>query len=192
MKTFTDNAGRTWTIAVNVDAMKRVKGLLGVDLMEAVEGKLLERLSGDPVLLCDVVYALVKPQADQASVSDEDFGRSMAGDAIDLATAAFLEELVDFFPSRRRSLLKKAVAKLASRQEIVPTAAEQKFDSDSLDRQVRQAVTQALLATSSTLRLRPKRSVVEGNEDLSRRSQAKPDGPSSGNSPESSAATPGR
>ena len=32
MKTFNDNAGRTWTVAINVDCIKRVKALL--DVME--------------------------------------------------------------------------------------------------------------------------------------------------------------
>jgi hypothetical protein len=32
MRTFNDNAGRTWTIAINVAAIKRVRGLLNVDL----------------------------------------------------------------------------------------------------------------------------------------------------------------
>ena len=76
MRTFTDNTGRAWTIAINVDAIKRVKALAKVNLLEAVEGKLIERLVSDPVLLCDVVYTLCKPQADQLDVSDEDFGRA--------------------------------------------------------------------------------------------------------------------
>ena len=42
MKTFADNAGRTWTVAVNVDAIQRGKALARMDLMEAVECKLLE------------------------------------------------------------------------------------------------------------------------------------------------------
>ena len=91
MRAFTDNAGRSWSLAVNVDAIKRVKSLLGVNLMDAVEGTLLEKLVSDPVLLCDVIYAVCKPQADAQGVRDEDFGRAMAGDAIDLATTAMLE-----------------------------------------------------------------------------------------------------
>mgnify|MGYP005827549127 CR=1 FL=1 len=47
MKTFTDNAGRTWTIQVNVDAIRRVRDLLKVNLLEVVEGKLLEQLISD-------------------------------------------------------------------------------------------------------------------------------------------------
>ncbi|MEW6249198.1 MAG: hypothetical protein AB1716_01000 [Planctomycetota bacterium] len=101
MKTFTDNAGRTWTVAINVDAIKRVRGLLGVDLLEIVEGKLIERLCRDPVLLCDVVYAVCKPAADTQGISDEEFGRAMAGDAIEHATKALLESLVNFSPSPR-------------------------------------------------------------------------------------------
>src|SRR5512133_3630002 len=117
MKTFTDNTGRCWTLTINVDAIKQVKGLIGVDLLEAVGGNLLERLSGDPVLLCDVLYALCKPQADAEKVSDSDFGRSMSGDAIETATDAFLEELCDFFPQRRRNLLTKALGKLKSLEQ---------------------------------------------------------------------------
>jgi len=101
MKTFTDNAGRTWTVAINVDAIKRVRDLLDVDLLEIVEGPLIEKLIRDPVLLCDVVYAVCKPEADAKGVTDEDFGRAMAGDAIEHATKALLEDLVGFSPSPR-------------------------------------------------------------------------------------------
>jgi len=101
MKTFTDNAGRTWTVAINVDVLKRVRGLVDVNLLDIIDGKLIERLYRDPVLLCDVVYAVCKPEADARSVSDEDFGRAMAGDAIEQATKALLEELVLFSPSPR-------------------------------------------------------------------------------------------
>ena len=59
MKSFTDNAGRVWMLAVNVGAIKRVRALCGVDLNSIIEldeknkptAKLLERLSTDPVLL---------------------------------------------------------------------------------------------------------------------------------------------
>lgn len=32
MKSFTDNAGRIWTVAVNVAAIKRVRAICDVDL----------------------------------------------------------------------------------------------------------------------------------------------------------------
>jgi hypothetical protein len=140
MKTFTDNASRTWTVTVNVDAIKRVKGTLGVNLLEAIEGKLLDRLATDPVLLCDILYVLCKAQADAQNVTDEDFGRSMAGDVIEQATTAFLEELAGFFPKGRRDLLTKALGKLTKLEAIALTAASDRLDSDTLEQELRQRI----------------------------------------------------
>ncbi|MGH7143118.1 MAG: hypothetical protein ACREJ2_03170 [Planctomycetota bacterium] len=101
MQTFKDNAGRTWTLSVDIDAVRRVRSLLKVNLVSADLGKTLEELVADPVLLCDVIYCILKAQADQQNVSDVDFGRAMAGDAIEHATSAFLEELALFTPNPR-------------------------------------------------------------------------------------------
>ena len=136
MKTFKDNADRNWTVTVNVDAIKRLRSLLNIDLMEAVEGKLIERLIGDPVLLCDVIYCVCKEDADAKGITDEDFGRAMAGDAIELATTALLEELVDFFPQGKRQLLRKALAKLETLQETMLAVVSERLDSPELDAQL--------------------------------------------------------
>ena len=140
MKTFTDNAGRTWTVTVNVDSIKRVKSLLSVNLLEAIEGKLLEKLVADPVLLCDILYCLCKPQADAQAIKDEDFGRAMAGDAIDAATTALLEELADFFPRPKRELLQKALGKLRKLESIALTAAGERLDSPELEERLRRMI----------------------------------------------------
>jgi hypothetical protein len=113
MRTFNDNAGRTWTIAINVAAIKRVRGLLNVDLYKLVDDgfKPLGELVADPVRLADVLYCLCKDEADARHVSDEDFGRALYGDAITLAADAFVEELIDFFPdARTRASLTKVLA----------------------------------------------------------------------------------
>jgi len=117
MKSFTDNLGRTWTLVVNVAAIKRVRALCEVDLNAIIEiedgkpaAKLLERLSEDPVLLVDVLYAVCKPECDKKNVTDEDFGAAMAGDAIDLATSALLDEVIDFFPEAKRLAFRKILS----------------------------------------------------------------------------------
>lgn len=114
MKPFIDNANRTWTVTVNVDAIKRVRSLLGIDLLKVLDDgcKLLAELHDDPILLVDVLYCLCKPQADLQNVTDEDFGRAMYGDAIFNAHTAFIEELGDFFPSaRQRAAIRKVIGK---------------------------------------------------------------------------------
>ena len=150
MKTFTDNAGRTWTVALSIDSIKRVKGLLSVNLLDAIEGKLLERLTADPVLLCDILYCLCKPQADAAGVSDEDFGRAMAGDAIEAATTAFLEELADFFPKGKRELLQKALGKLRKLQAMALAAAGERLDSPELEEQLREMIADGVASAEPT------------------------------------------
>jgi len=144
MKTFNDNAGRTWTIAINVDAIKRVRSLLEVDLLEIVEGKLIEKLIRDPVLLCDVVYAVCKPEADAKGVSDEEFGRAMAGDAIEHATKALLEDLVGFSPSPRdRANLQRVLATTWNVMERARDLVEKRLESGELEKVVERALASA-------------------------------------------------
>ena len=114
MKTFTDNAGRTWTVTVNVDAVKRVRTLLDINLLNVLDDgcKLLAELHDDPVLLVDVLYCLCKPEADAQHVTDEEFGRAMSGDALLNAATALFEGLSDFFPNaRQRAAMKDLLEK---------------------------------------------------------------------------------
>jgi len=114
MKAFTDTAGRTWTVCVNVDAIKRVRTLLEVNLLEVLDDgcKLLARLHDDPVLLVDVLYALCQPQAEAQNITDVQFGQAMSGDALLHANRALLEGLSDFFPSaRQRAAMKNLLQK---------------------------------------------------------------------------------
>lgn len=150
MRTFTDNAGRTWTIAINVDAVKRVRGMLDVNLLEIVEGTLIERLIRDPVLLCDVVYAVCKPEADEKGISDEEFGRAMAGDAIEHATKALLEELVGFSPSPRdRANLQRVLETTWKVMDRARDLIEARLESGELDRMVEQALATASASSGS-------------------------------------------
>jgi len=135
MRSFKDNQGRQWSVEINVTAIKRVRGLTGEDLMQVIEGTLIEKLIRDPVLLCDVVYAICKPEADTRSVSDEEFGKAMAGDAIEAATTAVLEELVGFCPSPRdRANLGRVLQATRKVMDRARDLVEKKLDSGELDR----------------------------------------------------------
>ena len=117
MRQFTDTKGRVWDVELNVRQMKRVRDVLGIDLVNVIQaGKdgavatdTLDRVANDPILLVDILWVLCEGQAKAAGVTDDDFGSSLAGDSIADATRAFLDELVDFFPGARRLFLKKAV-----------------------------------------------------------------------------------
>lgn len=143
MRTFNDNAGRTWTIAVNVDGIKRVEGLIkGVNLANLTHGDppLLTRLETDIVLLCDVIFALVKPQADQLGVTDEEFGKAMGGDAIIAAHDAFWEELTGFFRQLRRTDTARAIEKQAALVKATVAAIEQRVETLDTDAVIQKAL----------------------------------------------------
>ena len=127
MKTFTDTAGRAWTVTINVDAIKRVRSVLDIDLNRVLDDKfkLLAQIVEDPVQLVDVVFVLCREQADKAGVKDEDFGRAMAGDAIMLAADAFIEALTDFFPNARaRAMLTALMGKGRKVRDLLMDRAE--------------------------------------------------------------------
>ena len=117
MRQFTDTKERVWDVELNVRQMKRVRDVLGIDLVNVIQaGKdgavatdTLDRVANDPILLVDILWVLCEGQAKAAGVTDDDFGSSLAGDSISDATRAFLDELVDFFPGARRLFLRKAV-----------------------------------------------------------------------------------
>jgi len=132
MHSFVDNSRRRWEVAINVAAVKRIRGLLGIDLYALVDDgfKSLSKLVSDPVTLADVLYCLCKEQADKQSISDEDFGRALAGDAITQAADAFVEELIDFFPdARARASLRKAIEAGKTVRDKVLSHAEKILDS---------------------------------------------------------------
>lgn len=156
MKSFNDNMSRTWVLTVNVGTIKRVRALCGIDLANIISienGKapkvdLLEQLANDPVLLVDVLYAVCKEQADSKNVSDEDFGRAMAGDAIEHATAALLDEIIDFFPEAKRQVFSKILSATRRFQSKTKQALTDMLNDPALDNQIDEALEK--LAISST------------------------------------------
>ena len=149
MHTFADTQGRTWTVIINVDVIRRVRSLLSINLLEAIEGRLLERLITDPVLLCDILFVVIQPEAIAKVVSDEDFGRSLGGDVLDLATTALLEELVDFFPSAKRTVFRKALIKLKQLETLAIETATQRLESSELEERMKAAISGTQVASTS-------------------------------------------
>ena len=125
MKTFTDSQGRTWNVVINVSAVKRVRDILDVDLLDVANGDLLSRLADDPCVLVDVLFALCKPEADTKGITDEDFGRGMVGGVLDEASSALMKELLDFFPSAQRArALGRMARKIVEQEAVLAQAAE--------------------------------------------------------------------
>ena len=157
MRTFKDNKGRTWEIALNVWQMKRLRDTLGIDLVNVIgtsaDGSVrvdtIDRIASDPCLLVDILWVVCERQAKDAGVADEDFGASLAGDSIEEATRAFLDELVDFFPGARRLFLKKAVGLARRWSDETARTLKEALESPELEERLRTELRSASASRGS-------------------------------------------
>ncbi len=119
---FTDSEGTRWDLRLDIVIARRIRDVLGVDLVNRGNEEI-ERLGRDAFLLVDVIYLVCEGQAKERNITDEQFGRRLAGDPISEATDAFMEALIRFTPSPRRTILatvwSKTRAIAAAKQEAV-------------------------------------------------------------------------
>lgn len=144
MPTFKDNKGRSWSLDLTVAAAKRVRTLTGHDLFRVYTSAGFETLFSDPITLIDVIYAIVKPQADEAKVDDVAFGESLAGDAVDEATRAMLDALVSFCPSpTSRETLRRVLDRTNVAIDAQMQAMDRALTDEAIDRSIQQVLNPA-------------------------------------------------
>ena len=154
LQSFRDQKGRLWDCAVTVDVIKRVKRLVrdestgrALDLRYLDQSDLLQRLLSDPVLICDVLYAVIKPQADayDPQVSDEEFARGLYGDTLAAAQDALLEGLISFSPSpKRRKALRAMLKKVKQLDALAVEQSAELLEGDQLETAMQEAMAHAV------------------------------------------------
>jgi hypothetical protein len=112
MPKFSDNESREWDLRLDVSTVRAIRSALGVDLARVFSDRdQLQRLHDDVCLMVDVIYEIIRTQADARGVTAEQFGHSLAGDVLSHAIEAFEEAIVDFLPqSDRRSIVRRMIA----------------------------------------------------------------------------------
>jgi hypothetical protein len=117
MSTFTDKDGKDWSLELTVGIVKRIRNRHQLDIVALDKGAL-EQLATDPMLLADVLFVICEEEVKSREMSAEEFALALGGNAIDDATNALVEAIIDFFPRRRRPLLRQARAKLDQLEKI--------------------------------------------------------------------------
>ena len=146
MHTFTDTAGRIWTLSLTLGSAIRVKDTLGIDLLQPEVGDsdsggpLLTRLGTDEMLLGEVICCLLAPQIEAHQITEQQVRDSFDGGTLLAAQRAFYAELVDFFQGRGRGDRAKAVAAQASLIETAVKAIETRIEAIDPREMVHQAI----------------------------------------------------
>lgn len=133
MRTFKDSLGRDWIIEVNYSAKQRVKAACDLDLFDLA---VFQKIGADPTLLIDVIFGLCKPEIEKRGVTAEQFVDSLVGDAIEQASDALLQEIIDFFPSSRRTTLRKVLETAQQVQAKAVAHIDEKLNSGELLKQL--------------------------------------------------------
>lgn len=156
MKQFKDAKDRLWDIDIHVAAVDRVLAHADVDLYSALDGKLIAELQTNTRKFVHILWGLCEPQAAGKQIAAEEFGAGLRGDALARAMTAFLEELVDFFPSAAdRANLKAALEMLdkatsRAKQLVAGTLAENGTD-ERIEALVTKAIESARRNAASSL-----------------------------------------
>lgn len=152
MKAFKTTDGTEWKVTVNVGTIKRVQddtGLRLTDLFASPE-KISEFFSDD-VKFCEVLFSVVRPQAEADGKGVDDFLSSIDGTVIEGAVEALLEEVADFFHEPRKGLIKKTLAKYRAAHDRLVTegvlAVEQKINQTDFETLLRQTLTSSPLSS---------------------------------------------
>ena len=142
MKTFTDAAGRTWTLALNLGTALSVKEKLGIDLLqlEAGDPPLLTRLGTEELLLGEVLCALLEGQLEAHKVGPQDVRAAFDGRTLLAAQQAFYEELIDFFRQRGRTDRARALATQLKLIEAGVKAVETRIEALDVEKTVESAL----------------------------------------------------
>lgn len=131
MKIWKDAEGHAYETKITVAEIRDVKTELGINLMDIATGDLLQKISEDVILLCDILYVINRSQAKEYGIDDAQFGRNLYGDALEEATRAFMEEMINFFPNQRtRQLLTKAMTKGQERMDKALDLAEKTLEEE--------------------------------------------------------------
>lgn len=152
-KTFRDSENRQWDIAIDVVTIKRVRDALDVNLLELAneESKLPERFN-DPVFCVDVLYVLCRDQADSHNIDDIAFGRALTMDAIEEASDALMEGVVDFFRRDVRIAYRKVLDATRKVRKAQAKKLTETMESPDFDRMLEAQIENLLHPENSLTR----------------------------------------
>lgn len=118
MHTFTDSEGREWEVKLTIGVERKVHEAAGVYLSDLSDNATLDRLANESVLLADVLWAIVGPQAAERKIAKQGFEDALYGESLEAAQKAVIEETLDFLGHRGQTIRKARENRLRIEQEL--------------------------------------------------------------------------
>ena len=148
---FKDARDRAWSFHLTYGDVKRVKSELGINLAKPGLGtpdgvdiadipeekqQLQLRIAQDPMLLTDIVFAVIKPQAVNQDVTQEDFDDSITPPIFKQIEEVFWSVYRDFFlesgneiQAKMTEMIMKAVVRMNSKIDALSESIDRKMEA---------------------------------------------------------------
>lgn len=147
---------REWLIAIDAPLIEEVRAATcnvegcrhrpkkdaeceAVDLA-SVDGRAMDVVGEDPVLLVRVLWILCREQADKHSISPADFGKSLVGECLFKATDALAEAIADFSHGPKKALVKALWAKSTKLTDVGIQKAMKRVEDPEFEKQIEAAM----------------------------------------------------
>ncbi len=132
--------GKEWLVTIDAPKIKRVRERCGVDLGSR-KCEQFDALTSDVVLAGQVLVEVLRKDLEAAKLDEDAFLGMLGGDEGEAAGVALIEAIIDFFPSRQRSLLRDMLAKNRAVMEAAnQVATEEMNDPTTLEAMTAKAV----------------------------------------------------
>lgn len=141
MSVFKDANGREWQIKIDAPKIRAVRQACQIDL-GSLDSSIFDSLESDPALLVDVLWVLCRDQAGGAT--DVSFGEALVGDPVEAATKALYDAYCDFFPTRKRLLLRSLADKQAAVTDKAIQQAMARINDPTLEEKLLKAADQKM------------------------------------------------
>ena len=119
MAKFKTASGHSFRLKITIPRIKAIRDEFGLDIGILDDFMM---LPGDLPQLVDVLYLLCEKQCKKIGMSDVEFGESLCGDSLEHAWEALERAYLAFCPSRRRKIVKLALAKIHQAVEDLETS----------------------------------------------------------------------
>jgi len=141
---FRDDQGRPWLVSLTVESAKRVKASVQIvnehgkqvpfDLIDtATINQTITVLRSQFIVVGDVLCALLDKQLEDRGLTREQFLDGLRGDALDAGRKIVEDELIDFFPSSLRQMIRLMAQKMTEVHQIMMDRAEAQLESVTIE-----------------------------------------------------------
>jgi len=112
MQSFKDKSGLPWDIKFGVLLRRTIRQRVGVDIVALLATKTLKKLDEETELWVDIIWACVEKQANERSITmeqffdDDNFDEDLLETVVDLC----FDESVIYAPEKKRAMLRKTLS----------------------------------------------------------------------------------